>query len=300
MTSQYKVSFIIPSRDEAPEVLNATVENILATVGAQAFEVIVVDDGSVVPISSLHPCVQLLRNETPLGVSPSCSKGAELSSGDVLVWLDAHMRLAPDWLEKMLAHVDSGSLLCSPFWDYNMEVCYCWGADFTWCGERDYGRQRCPGFGLRHRVQQPEEPIADVPMVVGACYMIAREAYGRLGGFSPLLRSWGPNEPDICARAWIKGLGVKCVTGARVGHLSRSSFPYSVHFEDLEFNQLVMIRATFESATIERLERHFEPIPATVQGWLAEVDLAGWRATVQAGRVLTDKEFFALLSVPFD
>src|SRR5438093_8742160 len=30
-----------------------------------------------------------------------------------LVWTDAHMRFAPDWLGHMLAHVDSGALLCA-------------------------------------------------------------------------------------------------------------------------------------------------------------------------------------------
>lgn len=298
MTTRRKISFIITSRDEAPELLNTTIENILSTIGPHASELIVIDDGSTAPVRAVPPCVQLWRNESPLGVSPSRSKGAALSTGDVLVWLDAHMRLAPDWLEKMLAHVNSGSLLCSAFWDYNMEVCHCWGADYVWCGERDYGKQRYPGFGLRHRVSEPTEPAVDVPMVIGACYMIGREAYGRLGGFSPLLRVWGSDEQDISARAWIKGLGVKCVTGARVGHLCRSSFPYDVHFDHLEFNQLVMIRSTYESATIERLGRAFEPIPATVQEWLAGADVAGWRAVVQSGRVLTDKEFFALLSVP--
>ena len=298
MTSLRKISFIITSRDEAPEVLNTTIENILSTVGAHAFELIVIDDGSRAPVGSLHPCVQLWRNASPLGVSPSRAKGAALSTGDVLVWLDAHMRLAPDWLEKMLAHVDSGALLCSAFWDYDMEVCHCWGADYVWCGERDYGMQRYPGFGLRHRVSEPTEPAVDVPMVIGACYMIGREAYGTLGGFSPLFRVWGIDEQDVSARAWINGLGVKCVTGARVGHLCRPSFPYAVDFDHLEFNQLVMIRSTFEGATIERLERAFEPVPATVQEWLAGTDVAAWRAGVQSGRVLTDKEFFALLSVP--
>lgn len=298
MKPPYKVSFIITSRNEPPDLLNATIANLLATVGAHSFELIVVDDASVVPVASLHPCVQLWRNPVGLGVSPSRHKGAGYATGDVLVWLDAHMRFAPGWLEEMLAHAGSGSLLCSPFWDYDLKTCYCWGADFTWSGKRDYPNQRYPGFGLRHRVAPPEEPIVDVPAVIGACYMMNREAYGKLGGFSPLFKSWGTDEQDISARAWIKGLGVKCVTGACVGHLCRTSFPYEVTFEQLEFSQLVVVRSTFESPTIERLERDFDPIPPNVQDWLAKADVAGWRTVVQAGRVLSDQEFFALLSVP--
>ncbi len=82
-----------------------------------------------------------------------------------------------------------------------------------------------------------------------------------MGGCSPLFRVWGAANQDISARAWIAGLGVKCVTGAKVGHLSRSTLPYPVHFEHLEFNQLVMVHTTFEEHSVQALEQYFKPFP---------------------------------------
>ena len=101
----------------------------------------------------------------------------------------------------------------------------CWGAEFVWCGERDYEAGRIPGFAFRHRTEFPGEGAVEVPMVIGACYMVLRESYERFSGFSPFLRVWGTQEPDISLRAWITGVGTKCVTGAKVGHFSRSKFP---------------------------------------------------------------------------
>jgi GT2 family glycosyltransferase len=215
-----------------------------------------------------------------------------MASGEVLVWLDAHMTFAPDWLERMLAYVDSGSLLCSAFCDYERSVRHCFGADFVWCGERDYMKQRHPGFGFTHLTEFPGSGCVEVPMVIGACYMISRASYEKLGGFSPVFRIWGCDEQDMSARAWLAGLGVKCVTEARVGHFSRKSFPYQVKFDHLEFNQLMMLRTVFEESTVTALEEFFKPIPLPVRAWLGEANWLDWRAVVQSSRQISDAEFF--------
>ena len=62
-------------------------------------------------------------------------------------------------------------------------------------------------------------------------------------------------------RAWLAGFGVKCVTDAGVGHLSRPAFPYTVRFDDVEFNQLMSIRTVFEAQTSTLLESFFDPLP---------------------------------------
>jgi glycosyl transferase family 7 (putative galactosyltransferase) len=121
-------------------------------------------------------------------------------------------------------------------------------------------------------------------MVIGACYMLLRTSYTALGGFSPLFRVWGADEQDLSARAWLAGLGVRCVTDARVGHFWRPTFPYPVHFEHLEFNQLALIRSVFDDVTATMLEESFEPIPDKVRAWLDDTDVAAWRDIVQRAR----------------
>jgi glycosyltransferase involved in cell wall biosynthesis len=133
-------SLIITSRDEDPRVLLKTIENLLDTTAAHRCELIVVDDGSVASVS-LPGYVKLFRNNTAIGVSRARRMGASFSHGRILTWLDAHMSFAPDWFDQMLKYADTGSLLCSAFCDYELRGVHCWGADFNWCGERDYLRQ---------------------------------------------------------------------------------------------------------------------------------------------------------------
>ena len=209
----------------------------------------------------------------------------------VIVCLDAHMTFRADWLDRMMEHVESGALLCSAFWNYDRTACHCYGADFEWCGERDHHRGRSPGFQIRHRVEFPGPGAVEVPMIIGACYMLTRRTYDALGGFSPLFRVWGADEQDLSARAWMAGVGVRCVADACVGHLWRPAFPYQVHFDHLEFNQLALIRSVFDAQTVSLLERAFMPLSGRVGRWLDDIDLTGWRSVVQACRTADDAQF---------
>ncbi|HZT33317.1 MAG TPA: glycosyltransferase [Bryobacteraceae bacterium] len=286
------ISFIVTARNESPPVLAATIDSLLATSAAHAREIILVDDSSDPPVELDRPDLRILRNTWPTGVAQSRRCGAALASGDILVFTDAHMRFAPDWLEQMLAHVDSGALLCASWWDWEMTRPLCYGGEFLWCAERDYHAGRTPGLTFRHLTRFPGAGAVDVPMVIGACYMILRCAYDRLGGFSPFFRVWGKSEQDISARAWITGVGARCVTGARVAHLSRKQFPYPVRWEEIEFNQAAMARTVFAEPVARRMEEMLRPLPNEVETWLAEADFTAWRAQVQSRRRLTDAEFF--------
>jgi glycosyltransferase involved in cell wall biosynthesis len=264
---------------------------LIETSAVQSIEIVVVDDGSLVPVSLELPGVLSVRNQTPIGVAQSRRCGAAIAGGDVLVWVDAHMSFAPDWLDHMLAHADSGALLCAAWWNYELTRPLCYGADFEWCGERDYAAGRSPGLGFRHRTKFPGGGAVEVPMVIGACYMALRRSYDKLGGFSPFFRTWGKSEQDMSTRAWITGLSVQCVTGARVGHLSRSKFPYPVRWRDIEFNQIAMARTVFQEPVARAIEQKFEPLPGDVQTWLAETDFQEWRQLIQSRRRISDAEF---------
>jgi glycosyltransferase involved in cell wall biosynthesis len=290
--SKRKLGFVVTARNEAPEVLALTINRLLETSAAHPGEVIIIDDGSTTPIDFQHPRVRIVRNETALGVAQSRRLGASLCTGDVLVCTDAHMSFAPEWLEHMLDYVDSGSLLCAGWWSYDLSRPLCWGAEFKWCGERDYKAGRTPGLTFRHRTKFPGDGAVEVPMVIGACYVMLRETYDKIGGFSPFFRTWGRSEQDLSARAQIMGVGVKCVTAAKVGHLSRSKFPYPVRWSDIEFNQLAMVRTVFEQPAALAFEEMMRPLPPDVETWASQADFTEWRSIIQSRRQISDAEFF--------
>ena len=284
-----RISAVITAREEPPEVLEVTLSGLLA---AGIPEIIVVDDGSLTPVHFNARGVNVIRNEQPLGVARSRRFGASFARNEVLVFCDAHMRFAPDCFVRMLEHVDSGALLCAAWWNYELTRPVCWGGEFQWRSTRDHHAGHTPGFSLHHLTHFPGDGAVEVPMVIGACYMVLRQSYEHLGGFSPFFRTWGRCEQDISARAWITGVGAKCVTAARAGHLSRKRFPYPVRFSDIEFNQVAMLRTTFEEPVARALEELLRPLAPDVTDWLTNTDFGWWRSLVQANRRMTDAEFF--------
>ena len=289
------ISFVITARAESPEVLGRTVDELRATTASVDREIIVVDDGTSVPVTGLAREVRILRHDAPMGSALSRREGCAASTGDILVVLDAHMTFEPGWLTRMLEHVASGALLCAAYWDYERTVSACYGADLEWCGERDYARGRFPGFHGVPRTEDPGAGATDVPMLLGACYMMLRTSYELLGGYSPLFRVWGAEEQDLSIRAWASGLAVRCVADARVGHLTRRAFPYPVSYDEVEFNQLAMIQSIFDWRTIRAVEEHFMPLSPAVRAWLESADVASWRRTIQRAKCRDDRELFAHL-----
>src|SRR5579864_438966 len=144
------ISFVIAVRDEPNDLLEATLGGLLRTGDGYRREIVLVDDGSIIPIQIGLPDVLVVRNDEPIGSARSRRTGASFANGDVLSFLDPHMSFAPDWLERMLAHVESGALLCASWWDYELTRPLCWGADFLWCGERNYACGQSPGLTFRH------------------------------------------------------------------------------------------------------------------------------------------------------
>lgn len=289
---KYKISCIITSRNEDNSILNATIQGFLDTTITYDREIIVVDDGSNIPVTCQYKEVKLFRNKQPRGVSSSRRYGSLVARGDVLVWMDAHMNFTNGWLDKMLPYVESKAMLCPVIFNYDYSSQPAYGSRLTWNSERNYNKKKCPGFKRQYIMKFPGNGAVEVPMVNPACYMMSKESYWKTGGFSPLLRVWGATEQDISIRAWITGFGVKCVTNAKVGHLFRPIHPYNVSWEQLEYNQLVIIHTAFEEHTVKILEESFKPIPKKVQKWFKEVDLSEWRAAFQTNRRLSDVEFF--------
>jgi glycosyltransferase involved in cell wall biosynthesis len=292
----HKISFIVPVRNEEQSMVDATILGLLETTAHYEREVLLIDDGSEVPVICTQPEVILLRNRKSIGAVWTRIHGASIASGDVLVWLDAHMTFAPDWLDQMMANVDSGALLCPASWDYDRSRRGLWGADIGWMKERNWAKGSIPGFKWLYHTRIPGKGAVDVPMGNASCLMILSENYHKLGGFSPLFVHYGASDIDISIRAWMAGLGVKCVTEANVGHYYRSRFPYPVKFEHLESAHLSVIRTVFEEPTVKALESYFEPIPAPVTKLLDEADLHGWRSVVQSHRQMSDEEFISRIA----
>src|SRR6266540_3959461 len=103
-----KLSVVVPTYNHAhylPRALDAILGQSL-----QPREVIIVDDAStdgsqrlIEDYARKHPAIRAVRNERNLGVVASLNRGAELSSGEYLVFAASDDYILPGFYEKSIA-----------------------------------------------------------------------------------------------------------------------------------------------------------------------------------------------------
>ncbi len=97
------ISFIIPAKNEEKYISGCllSIQNQAALID---HEIIVVDNGSCDRTADIvagsFPGVKLVREQTP-GTNPARQRGFLESHGDVVIFLDADVRLPDRWLEKI-------------------------------------------------------------------------------------------------------------------------------------------------------------------------------------------------------
>jgi glycosyltransferase involved in cell wall biosynthesis len=113
-----KLSVVLPVyNDEGgiPELLLS-----LTKQTTSPFELIVIDDGSTVPLEALlaHQSsifldfpLRLIRNELPQGPARSRNQGIKVAKGDIIVFLDSDCIPPLDWLETISSTFKSNSLI---------------------------------------------------------------------------------------------------------------------------------------------------------------------------------------------
>jgi GT2 family glycosyltransferase len=106
--AQHRLSILIPARNEAANIHSA-VQSVLGN-DHPNYEIIVLDDGSTDETSALvqsfaQPEVRLIegRSLPPgwTGKVHACQRLSEAATGDILLFLDADVRLAPEALRKL-------------------------------------------------------------------------------------------------------------------------------------------------------------------------------------------------------
>jgi glycosyltransferase involved in cell wall biosynthesis len=185
---------VVPTLDH-PDELRATLRSIIAQ-QHDAFDVVVVDDGSAPP---LEPIVQEIRDLGPrcggvdylwqsnAGPSAARNQGAARGAGEYLVFLDTGDRAEPDWLARL------GAVLGA----YRSEAGSCGvtmqRADGTTAVRLP--RRLGPLFGSMFALPQP------------GCLAIRRDVFHAVGGFDELLRFSENTEFGIRLGAHIAAVG---------------------------------------------------------------------------------------------
>jgi len=209
-----RLSVVIPSREEPPAELAATVATYREN-GAD--EVIVVDDGSTEPVQAACGATMVLRNDQPAGVAFSRNRGLAAATGNVIGFSDSHCRIASGDLRAWAFEAaTSEDLLCAVCGSYENEETRFYGTPLVW-------------KGWRFDVNAHRKPATSPAAPFGSVYCAARWTWDRIGGWVPT-RGWGYNEQALGLACAAAGVGIRVERQFVILHKFRTDrrFPFAL------------------------------------------------------------------------
>ncbi len=282
--STTNLSVVIIARNERAH-LRRTLENLRDTLPADA-EVLVVDDGSTdgsTRFLNTKKAAARLLHSAKLGVAGARNFGAANTSGNVLIFCDAHIWLYDDWWRPLVARLEDPSV---------------GGAAPAIIDVRD---RKCYGYGL---FLTGDELVADwleetkhpsrVPILPGCCLAMRRDVFEQVGGFDSGMICSGGVDNELCLRLWLLGYEQWIEPTVEVLHLFRREQPYPIESATILHNRLRLAMIHFSPRRFQNVVdalRQYEDF-AEALALTVDSDAAVQRAQWAARRVHDDAWFF--------
>jgi GT2 family glycosyltransferase/SAM-dependent methyltransferase len=189
-----EVSIIIPVYNKFQYTLNCLKSILDTTTGS--YEVIVVDDASTEPeaknVKKIRN-IRLIKNRRNLGFVGSCNRGAKISKGQYLLFLNNDTIATENWLTPLLELIKRGDVggvgakLIYPDGTLQEAGGIIWNDASGW----NYGRG-----------DDPKKPqynyVRDVDYCSGAALLIKRDLFEQVGGFDERFKPGYYEDTDLC------------------------------------------------------------------------------------------------------
>jgi len=287
-----KISVIVITRNEGAE-LRRTVENLQSTLPSRS-ELIVVNDGSRGRIADLPRPRRIIHTRSlghaqSLGVARARNLGASRSTGDLLVFADAHIRLDADWwrpLALVLENPKAGA--ASPAVTHLPPV-------------------KTLGYGLTFKGADLEvawlpkkagRPFR-VPIVPGCCLAMRRDTFNAIGGWDSGLLHRGGVDNEMSIRMWTLGYDLYVDPRVVCRHLFREKSPYHVGWPEYLHNRLRLAMAHLSAPRIAQVVaalQHHRAFGAAM-ALAVENGITERRREMRERRVRTDNQYFARFGI---
>lgn len=212
-----KVSIIVPVFNHWPVTKRclAAIANCTTT---SDYEVILADDASSDATADAAAEVRGLRrirNRRNLGFLENCNNAAKAARGQYLVFLNNDTLVQPGWLEALVSTTEAdgsvglvGPMFLNATGGLQEAGGIVWRDGAGW----NYGRHDDP--------RQPEfNYLKDVDYVSGACVLVRRELWEKIGGFDTRFAPAYYEDTDLAFQVREAGYKVKYQPRARVIHL---------------------------------------------------------------------------------
>lgn len=214
-----RISLIIPARGDEI-MLSDTINNSIAQANGFPIEVIIIDNGltNKIIIVAGGP-VKMIKLENARGCGIARHKGVEDARGQIIVTIDAHVRLGFDWASEVYkAMSENGiddAIYCGHVGHLGDDFtpadqpCY-HGAEFHWVdpGTSDFR----PLAALWYR---GDNTTGERGAIMGAYYAFSKACYQEIGSPWSLTNGWGCDEEmlslaAVCSQKKIMMLPLTC------------------------------------------------------------------------------------------
>jgi polypeptide N-acetylgalactosaminyltransferase len=161
--------------------------------------------------------------------------GAELATGDTLLFLDSHCECGDDWVQPLLQRIkDEPRAFVVPIIDViddnTMEYYhgngvyfqiggFTWSGHFNWIDIPEHENARRGGAGSI----QPTR----TPTMAGGLFAVDRHYFWEIGSYDEEMEVWGGENLEMSFRVWQCGGVLETIPCSRVGHIFRSFHPYT-------------------------------------------------------------------------
>ncbi len=256
-----RVSVILPAKDEAQNI-GALLDRIRNVPGADEWEIVVVDDGSIdatAQVAQEHGA-KIVRHPENRGNGASVRSGGTAATGDVLVFMDADGQHPPEDIPKLLEHIGA----------YDMVV----GAR---CSDCDVSRFRTVGNWILNRVAQYTSRHV-IPDLTSGFRVVRKSCFERFKHLFPQRYSY---PTTITLSMLLDGFFVKYVTLPGIGRRQGGSSNIKPFRDGVRFIRIIL-----------RIVILFNPmrffLPSSIAAFMAG---SAWVAAdcVLRGRVLLEQ-----------
>jgi len=213
------------------------IESLTGTIGQFSFECIIVNDASKDDTAQYLESIEDERIHTishlhNQGYAKSTNDGARIAQGEYLVLLNNDLQLSPGWLEPMLEVMqekpDAGAIGNIQYRLSNGIIDHA-GIVFDLVGLPDHYGKNYPYL--------PAFICREFPAVTGACMLIRREVFNKLGGLDESYRN-GCEDVDLCLRLRQNGYRNFVAGNSRIGHHVSAS--PGRHDRDADNNRILL------------------------------------------------------------